>query len=314
VPLRLRSIAVSVDRPNFLFNPTNCGPLATDSTLTGFVPGSSATATQSLSSPFQVGDCGRLAFKPKLTASTGARTSKAKGASLAVAISQGPGTQPAGLGQANIQQVWTTLPKQLPIRQSTLIKACPAASFEAGPPPGGCAAQAQVGVATARTPVLPGKLTGPAYLVSHGGAAFPDLDVILRGGGVTLVLVGHTHISSAGITTTKFESLPDAPISSFALNLPVGPHSALSAHGSLCTAKLAMPTTIVAQSGAKITQKTKISVTGCPCPRPPHRLHLSHAKRSRRGAACPRRHRGRRRSAARRAAPHHAAGRRRRRV
>ena len=39
VPLRLRSVSVDVNRPSFLFNPTNCGPLATESTLTGFVPG-----------------------------------------------------------------------------------------------------------------------------------------------------------------------------------------------------------------------------------------------------------------------------------
>lgn len=329
VPLRLRSIAVSVDRPSFLFNPTNCGALATESALAGFVPGSGATAAQGLSSPFQVGGCDKLAFKPKLTASTGAKTSKINGASLTVKISQGSGTQPAGLGQANIRQVWTTLPKQLPVRQSTLIKACPAASFEAGPPPGGCSGGAQVGSATASTPVLgetgmlaggerppasTGRLAGPAYLVSHGGAAFPDLDVILRGDGVTVVLVGHTHISSAGITTTKFEALPDAPISSFSLDLPIGPHSALSANGSLCKTKLAMPTTIIAQSGAKITQRTKLAVTGCPCPRAAHRLHSSHARRSRSGATCPRRHRGRRRSVARRAAPHHAAGRGRRRA
>jgi hypothetical protein len=78
-----------------------------------------------------------------------------------------------------------------------------------------------------------------------------------------VVLVGHTHVSK-GITSTKFEALPDVPISSFALNLPIGPHSVLAANGNLCTSKLTMPTTIVAQSGAKITQKTKISAVHCP--------------------------------------------------
>jgi hypothetical protein len=285
VPLRLRSIGVDVNRPSFLFNPTNCGPLATDSTLTGFVPGLSATATQSLASPFQVGECGKLAFAPKLTASTRAKTSKANGASLEVKLSQGP-------HQANIQQVLTTLPRRLVTRQSTLRKACPAAAFQAGGPPGGCSKEAQVGVATATTPVLPGELGGPVYLVSQGGEAFPDLDVVLSGDGVTVVLVGHTHISRAGITSTSFQSLPDVPVSSFTLSLPVGPHSALAANGSLCRPTshrrpaLTMPTTIVAQSGARVVQATRIAVKGCP--RHKHRKRSHRHGTHRRGA---RRHR-----------------------
>jgi hypothetical protein len=289
VPLRLRSIAVDVDRPSFLFNPTNCGPLATESTLTGFVPGSSATATQSLASSFQVGACDQLPFSPKLTASTRAKTSRANGASLEVELTQ-------GTGQANIRQVIATLPKQLPSRLTTLHGACPAATFEVANPPGACPEASRVGSATATTPVLPGKLEGPAYLVSHGGAAFPDLDVILRGDGVTVVLVGHTHISSAGVTSSTFESLPDVPVSSFTLSLPSGPHSLLAAHGgSLCRpisdrSALKMPTTIVAQSGAKLTLSTKIAVRSCPRLR--HKQH-SRRHRRRRGAPTHRAHRRR---------------------
>jgi hypothetical protein len=279
VPLRLRSIAVDVNRPSFLFNPTNCGPLATESTLTGFVPGSSATATQSLSTPFEVGGCEKLPFSPKLTASTRAKTSRAKGASLEVKLTQ-------GTGQANIRQVIATLPKQLPSRLTTLHGACPAATFEVANPPGACPEASRVGSATATTPVLPGKLEGPAYLVSHGGAAFPDLDVILRGDGVTVVLVAHTHISSAGVTSSTFESLPDVPVSSFTLSLPTGPHSLLAAHGGLCwpisdRSALKMPATIVAQSGAKLTLSTKIAVRSCPRLR--HKKH-SRRHRRRRGA------------------------------
>ncbi len=258
IPLRLKVVTLSINRQNFLTNPTNCAKLATESTLTGFVPGSSATATQSgLSTPFSVTECSKLAFKPNFSASSSANTSKANGASLEVKISQ-------EAKQANIREVTTTLPKQLPSRNTTLNKACPQATFEAGgDPPGGCQEGARVGGATVTTPELPGKLTGPAYLVSHGGAAFPDLDLILRGDGVTVILVGHTNISK-GITTSKFESLPDVPISSFSLNLPIGSHSLFAANGNLCRSTLTMPTTILAQSGKKITQKTNISVTNCP--------------------------------------------------
>lgn len=268
VPLRLRNIEVTVDRPNFLFNPTNCSPLATESQLGGFVPGSSALAERGIGSPFQVGECDKLAFTPKFTAATGARVSRVEGAGLEVKVTQAAGTQPAGLGQAGIREVLTSLPKQLAARITTLRKACPAAVFEAGPPPGGCGEEARVGSATVTTPVLPGPLTGPAYLVSHGGEAYPDLDVVLGGdGGVEVVLVGHTHIAArTGILSSAFESLPDVPISSFALSLPTGPHSVLTdnRNGTLCGARLAIPTTIVAQSGAKIVQNTKIAVGDCP--------------------------------------------------
>ncbi len=306
VPLRLRDIAVTVSRPHFLFNPTNCEALATNSLLTGFVPGSSALVQQPVASPFQVGECEKLPFSPTLTAATGRHVSRVNGASLEVKVAQPAATQPSGLGQADIREVLTSLPKQLAARITTLRKACPAATFEMGfpltPPPGGCSKEAEVGTATVATPVLPGSptaaggpalgtLSGPAYLVSHGGEAYPDLDVILRGDGVTVVLVGHTHIAANGILSGAFETLPDVPIASFALSLSTGPHSLLTANrnADLCLvpagvakgakrkrgakrrkpaqrtepAQLAMPTTIVAQSGAKLVQTTKIAVAGC---------------------------------------------------
>jgi hypothetical protein len=110
--------------------------------------------------------------------------------------------------------------------------------------------------------VLPGTLSGPAYLVSHGAAAFPDLDLLLEGSGVRVILEGNTDIKG-GITTSTFASLPDVPLSSFSLSLPTGPYSALTAYGSLCAQPLLMPTTITAQNGAQIRQATRIAVAGC---------------------------------------------------
>jgi hypothetical protein len=251
VPLRLRSLNVAVDRPDFLLNPTSCGALSTESLLE-----STSAAGQALSSPFQVFDCGALAFTPKLSARSGGRTSKLGGASIEVKIAQ-----PAH--QANIRELRLQLPKRLVARFSTIQKACPAAEFEAGLPPGSCQPTAMVGSATVSTPVLPGKLTGPAYLVSHGAEQFPDLDLVLRGDGVEVVLVGHTHIARSSITTSTFEDVPDVPVSSVAVKLPVGPSSALAANGRLCGAKLLAPTLIVAQSGATISQKTRIALSGC---------------------------------------------------
>ena len=124
--------------------------------------------------------------------------------------------------------------------------------------------------------MLPGTLSGPAYLISHGGGAFPDLDLVLRGDGVEVVLVGHTHISRAGITTSTFESLPDVPVSSVKVDLPVGTSSALTANGRLCGKSLVAPTTLIAQSGARVAHNTKVTLNGCAIVLLSHRLRGTH--------------------------------------
>jgi hypothetical protein len=122
-------------------------------------------------------------------------------------------------------------------------------------------------------------LTGPAYLVSHGGAAFPDIEFVLQGEGVTIVLDGKTDIKK-GITYSRFDTVPDAPISVFETRLPEGPHSILttnlpaSAKRSLCRQSLAMPTVITGQNGKQIKQSTKIAVTGCKASKLPTRTQL----------------------------------------
>jgi hypothetical protein len=105
-------------------------------------------------------------------------------------------------------------------------------------------------------------LSGPAYLVSHGGAAFPDLDLVMEANGVRVIVVGNTDIKK-GITRTTFAATPDVPVSSITVNLPIGPHSALAAFGNLCAVPLVMPTTITGQNGKTVKQNTKIGVKGC---------------------------------------------------
>ncbi|MGA9876833.1 MAG: hypothetical protein WBQ21_13615 [Solirubrobacteraceae bacterium] len=250
IPLRLKALSVAITTPGFLVNPTNCGALATETTLT-----SSLGAKQTLSTPFQATNCSALAFKPKFTASSNGKTSRANGAALNAKVSY-----PTGL-QSNIKSVVVTVPKQLPSRLTTLSKACLEKVFDANPY--SCPTSSRVGGATVTTPVLPGKLTGPAIFVSHGGRSFPDLDFLLTGNGVTVVLVGNTNIQK-GITTTTFASLPDVPISGFEENLPTGKNSAVTAIGNICQQSLVMPTTITGQNGKVVKQNTKIAVSNCP--------------------------------------------------
>jgi uncharacterized repeat protein (TIGR01451 family) len=255
IPLQIRHVNVTINRAGFTFNPTNCAPTQ----ITGEVT-STEGASKPLAVPFQVTNCATLGFKPGLSSSTGAKTTRQTGASLKVKLTYPKA--PFG-SQANIKSVKVDLPKQLPSRLSTLQKACTAAQFEANP--AGCPAESIVGHATATTPLIPVPLTGPAYFVSYGGAKFPELVIVLQGYGVTLDLHGETFISKAGITSSTFHTVPDAPVGSFELNLPQGKFSALAANANLCTVKggLKMPTQFVAQNGAIIKQSTPITVSGC---------------------------------------------------
>jgi hypothetical protein len=267
VQIRLRSVTAEVNRPDFMLNATNCSEQSISATITGEHPIGSdeAQKTSAVSSAYAPSGCADLPFKPTLTASAGGKGSKAGGAAFDVKL------QSAGLGQSNIAKVDLQLPKALSTRDTTLNKACTEAVFDANP--AGCPEGSVIGKATIHTPLLDVPLTGPGYLVSHGGAAFPDVEFVLQAEGVELVLDGKTSIKK-GITYSNFESTPDAPFTSFETELPTGPHSIFTANVpakddySLCGTSLAMPTRIVGQNGAVIEQTVKVPVTGCKATRP----------------------------------------------
>ena len=273
VPLQIKHVNVNINRPEFMFNPTSCEPMTITGTVGGWEGASSA-----VSSPFRVAGCKNLAFKPTFAVSTQGKTSKANGASLTVKIvppAEGPqttGTSASGSTasrqtEANIAKAKVELPKQLPSRLTTLQKACTAAVFAADP--ANCPTASIVGDAVVHTPILSVPLQGPAIFVSHGNEAFPQLIIILQGEGITIQLVGDTFISKSGVTSSTFNAIPDAPVSSFELTLPTGPYSALAANlpkgkYDFCGQKLTMPTEFTGQNGAVIHQNTPIAVTGCP--------------------------------------------------
>jgi hypothetical protein len=261
IVVHVREIHVYIEREHFIINPTNCNPSTVSETITG--GGANPTNSEDWShvtatSPFQMADCANLAFTPTFTVSTNGKTNRADGASLTTRVAYPENS----IGkQANIAYVKVELPKALPSRLSTLQKACTAAQFAANH--AGCPAGSVVGRAVVHTPVLPVPLEGPAYFVSHGSEAFPNLVIVLQGYGLTVELVGDTFIQN-GITSSTFNATPDVPFSSFELILPQQPGSALAAHGNLCAQNLVMPTTLKAQNGDMINQKTQIEVEGCP--------------------------------------------------
>lgn len=261
VPLRLRSLALDIDRSGFLLNPTDCSAKRVRATVLG-----SQGAVASPSEPFAVGGCRALAFAPRLSASSSARTSLAGGASLDVKLAE-----PAAPGaDANLARLRIALPRALSTRLNALRGSCSARIFAADP--ARCPSSSVVGVARARTPLLAALLGGPVYLVAHGHNALPAPTVVLEGEGVSLQLSGSTTIEHDGATAISFESLPDLPLRSFELYLPRGRHSVLAAGSDLCAAarqghpagRLSLPVELVAQNGIVLHRAPGLAVLGCP--------------------------------------------------
>jgi hypothetical protein len=274
IPVQIKHVNVTINRPGFTFNPTNCDPMAITSTIT-----SSENTTQTPTPvPFQVANCSLLSFTPKFTVTTSGKTSKANGASITFKVTRPTG--PAS-NQANFAKAKIDLPKQLPSRLTTLQKACLAAVFDTNP--AACPVASIVGHAKVITPLIPVPLEGPAYFVSHGNEAFPSLIMVLQGYGITIDQISSTFIKK-GITSGTLKLIPDAPFTTFELTLPEGPHSALAANTNLCTTtKLNAPTAFVAQNGQEIHQATPITVTGCPkhtiTKHTTHRKHTTHKRK-----------------------------------
>ena len=274
IPLELQHINVTINRPGFVFNPTSCEPMK----LTGELE-STEGAKADVSTPFQVTNCAALAFKPEFKVSTGAKTSRVDGATLHVDLTLPKAPQGT---QANVARVKVSLPKQLPSPLKTLQKACTETVFAENP--SNCPVASRVGEAHVSTPVLEGGLSGPAYFVSHGGAKYPELIMVLTGeDGVTVQVHGETFISKQGITSATFNTVPDVPFSGFELTLPQREYPAITANGNLCKGTLIMPTEFLGQNGVKITQNTKIAVTGCPKAKKAAHKHKRKAKAKAKG-------------------------------
>ena len=244
VPLRLRSIRVNLDRPQFALNPTNCEKFATDATLTGD-QGSVASETI----PYQVANCRGLGFAPKLNLKLKGSTKRRGHPAIQAVLTAKP-------GEANLKRVVTTLPPGELLDNSHIGTVCTKPQFREER----CPAGSQMGSATAVTPLLDKPLEGPVYLRSSNNK-LPDLAVDLHGQ-IDLELVGRIDSPKGSGLRASFESIPDAPVTKFVLHTLGGKRGLVVNSKNLCKTSQTARVTMVGQNGAKTEGEKKLQ-TAC---------------------------------------------------
>jgi hypothetical protein len=227
VQLRQREIHLSVDRKDFIVNPTDCDAQQTTATISGY-----GNATAAVASRFQVGGCAALPFKPRLglalTGKKQMRTGRHPGVRAQV--------RQTGLGEAGIEKAVVTLPPSLALDPDNAQALC---EFVDGTKPDlekHCPAGSIVGKARARTPLLERDLTGNVYFVKNvrrdtktGNEirTLPMIVVALRGE-ISVNLKGESSTTKSGRLVNTFASVPDAPITEFDLNIAGGSNGILA--------------------------------------------------------------------------------------
>ncbi len=247
IPLHLRDIRVSVDRPDFTVNGTSCDRSQVSSSLTGagvdpFDPADDSTAGST--QRYQLLNCSVLGFKPRLSLRLGATR---HGAYPSLRATYAPRA-----GDANLAAVSVTLPPAIFLAPNHIRTVCTRVQFNAG----NCPAGSVYGHARALTPLMSEALEGPVYLRSSR-TAVPDLVADLHGRGIEIEVPGRID-SSRGGTRANFEGLPDAPVTKFVLTLAGGKHGLLQNGEDLCRQKRRANARFVAQSNETFVAHPKL--------------------------------------------------------
>jgi hypothetical protein len=251
IPIRMRSIQVNIDKPNFMINPTNCSP----SSVASKGIGDQGTLTN-FSSYFHAVNCHALGFGPKMSIrqlGTRKGTRRAADPQLRFDLKTRP-------GDANIKSLSVTLSSAFAIDQRHLGNICSEKELTEKQ----CAGRTPIGSAQTTTPLLDKPLSGPVYAVS-GSGGLPKLAFILNGQ-VNLVPRAETRTiskgSAAGRLQTTVPVIPDAPIGHFSLTVFGGKSGYLINTRDLCVHTPITQVEYQAQNGKSAAQKIKVKA---PC-------------------------------------------------
>jgi hypothetical protein len=245
IPLDVRSIELKLDRPSFTLNPTSCEAMA----IEGLVS-TQAGQSAALNNRFQVGECGRLAFRPTLQISLKGPTKRTGHPALKAVV-----TYPKQGAYANIARAQVDLPHSEFLDQANLNKVCKQAELTAGT----CPKKAIYGKVKAWSPLLDEPLEGNVYLGVGFGYKLPALVAELNGQ-IRVLLKGKVDTGKNHGIRNTFEAVPDAPVSRFVLEMKGGKKYGLFENSeNVCKKKQVGQAFFKAQNGRTLTLKPTIS-------------------------------------------------------
>jgi hypothetical protein len=228
---------------------------------------STAGATVQSSRPFQVRNCKALDLNPKLdlTLSGKGQTTDNKHPAVTANLTQRS-------GQANLKKVRVALPLSLALDPDNANGLCEFADGSKVEPT--CPRSSVVGTATARTPILDQPLSGPVYFVKNIRKdpktgreirTLPKLVIPLVGeNGVKITLTGTSNVEDNHLVTT-FDNIPDAPVSSFKLDINGGKHGILVVSGAdICTSTQIADQGIEGQNLKQLHADIAMKTPSCP--------------------------------------------------
>ncbi len=243
VPLRTRQINIDLNRPEFALNPTNCSPLAVNAALSG-----DEGAQSTPSAHYQVANCSKLGFEPKLKLILKGGTKRLGHPALRARVTPRP-------GDANLGRVAVSMPGSILLENTHIGAVCSRVQFAAR----ACPPDSIYGTAIARTPLLAEPISGPVYLKTSANPkhTLPDLAVDLRGQ-VDFTLTGRVDSRNGGIRSIF--NAPDVPVSSFELRMMGGKKSLLVNSRNLCRSRARADVRLQGQNGVRLNRKTKLSI------------------------------------------------------
>jgi len=257
VPVRLRQVNVTLDRPGFTFNATSC---AQQQVIGGFW--STAGAASSVGVPYQAQGCEQLRLQPRLGLQFVDKAQMAQWKHPGLKAQLGD-----MLGQANLKKVKVALPLAVALDTENAKALCQPEQAAAR----NCPADSIIGRASASTPALHERVSGPIYFVRGTRTtdtgrvipSFPKLWIPLTGQGVTVDLWADSYVDSKQRLESTFTNIPDVPVRDFEMSLDGGQNGILKATVNVCGASKTTTVEYTGHNGGTTQQRVAFTAPDC---------------------------------------------------